>query len=150
MSSTSQGLAPPGKAPTADVVRICVSHAFARSASKVLPHGYVLPYRREDVVGVLWERGARLRAGLALAVDEAGWQGLVRVEGAGDPHLRLRFAQPNLGRAFSAGMALRGILWHQDCANVMAAHTQAQMDDVAATAWRTLVELAQSPVAAGA
>ena len=100
-------------------------------------------YENMPVIETLWRRGKQLRRNLVAAVDEAGWTERAFVEGAGDPHLRLRFADESLGRVFSAGMAQRRILWHPACANVMLSHTADDIERVGETAVSVLREMAE-------
>jgi glutamate-1-semialdehyde aminotransferase len=82
-------------------------------------------YVREDVIKTLWARGRQLAAGLdALCAGTA-----VKLEGA-PVHQRLTFPEPADGLRFSAEMAKRGVLWHPGVTNIMAAHTEAIIDQV--------------------
>lgn len=96
-------------------------------------------YARTPVIETLWHRGDQLAGGLRAACARHPALGAV-VEGAGNVHLRVRFADPAHGPAFSAQMVRHGILWHPDCTNVCASHTAAMM------AW--VVEAADASMAA--
>jgi glutamate-1-semialdehyde aminotransferase len=82
-------------------------------------------YVRENVIATLWARGRQLAAGLdALCAGTP-----VRREGA-PVHQRLTFPEPADGLRFSAEMAKHGVLWHPGVTNIMAAHTEAIIDQV--------------------
>lgn len=117
-------------------------------------------YTNQPVIETLWARGKQLRAALTEAVTLAGWEGEAFVEGAGDPHLRLRFVEPvpqetvapydyrpasagarPYAHGFKEQMANRGILWYPDCVNVMYAHTEAQIAQVGQAALDSLKEM---------
>ena len=57
-------------------------------------------------------------------------------------HQRIRFPDVAQGFAFAAAMAKRGVLWHPEVVNVMAAHTAAQIEQVIDAAAESLQEIA--------
>lgn len=105
-------------------------------------------YTSEPVIETLWARGKQLRQVLTEAVEVAGWADRAFVEGAGEPHLRIRFVEPVPQEAvgpwdyrttpgsrpyafgFRDAMAERGIIYYPDCMNVMYAHTEADITRV--------------------
>lgn len=95
-------------------------------------------YQRDKVVEWMWDKGRRLQRGLQTLAQPYDW---VHAEGEA-VHQRLRFDDEAHGHAFSAEMAARGILWHPACANVMAAHTDANIDRVIQAAGESLSVLA--------
>lgn len=99
-------------------------------------------YTAHPVIETLWARGRQLVDGLSDAVCSTGWTGRAFVEGVAPVHSRLRFADPTLGRLFSAKMAARGVLWHPDCVNVCCAHTVDQISAVCEAAGRSLLDMA--------
>jgi len=102
-------------------------------------------YRTHDVIGHLWQRGAQLVDGLKQACAQYPSLGAV-VEGAAPVHVRLRFADPALGLAFSAQMVQRDVLWHPDCVNVSYAHTRAIIETVVQAAADSLAALERESV----
>jgi glutamate-1-semialdehyde 2,1-aminomutase len=86
-------------------------------------------YRRRGVVDMLWERGRQLAAGLERVIPAS-----LGVREGAPVHQRIRFADPTHGKRFSAQMAKRGVLWHPDVTNIMAAHTERQIERVIAAA----------------
>jgi glutamate-1-semialdehyde 2,1-aminomutase len=86
-------------------------------------------YTTHPVLDTLWARGAQLQEGLRRVIPPA----LGVCEGA-PVHQRVRFFDPTHGQRFSDAMKARGILFHPACANVMYAHTEAQIDRVIAAA----------------
>jgi len=102
-------------------------------------------YQHEDIIGALWARGRQLQAGLKLLVDQCALNlGSVFVEGY-PVHQRLRFAEPARGHIFSREMAQRGILWHPEVTNVMAAHRPDHIEAVLVAAAESLpIALAES------
>ena len=95
-------------------------------------------YRQQPVVEMLWTRGRQLQVGLDALVS-----GRTDVVREGVPvHQRLRWTDPALARHFGAEMARRGVLWHPDVVNVMAAHTEDQIAQVIEAAAASLAALA--------
>jgi glutamate-1-semialdehyde 2,1-aminomutase len=86
-------------------------------------------YTTQPVLETLWARGSQLQEGLRRVVPPA----LGVCEGA-PVHQRVRFFDPTHGQRFSDAMKARGVLWHPGCANIMFAHTEAQIDRVIAAA----------------
>lgn len=100
--------------------------------------GVLEAYQDEDVIRWLWARGQQLQDGLRAVCAPYPW---AHVEGA-PVHQRVRFDDEALGPLFSAQMMQRGILWAPYCANVMRAHTAADIDlviDAAGESLRVLV-----------
>lgn len=96
-------------------------------------------YRDHDVVSALWERGNHVAASLRQAISDAGVGGL-HLEGAA-VHQRIRFEKPELGKVFSAELALRAFLWHPDVVNVSYSHTKRQIDRLGTAACESLVAM---------
>jgi glutamate-1-semialdehyde 2,1-aminomutase len=82
-------------------------------------------YTTQPVLETLWARGSQLQEGLRRVIPPA----LGVCEGA-PGHQRVRFFNEAHGLQFSQAMLERGIIWHPGCANVMYAHTEAQIDRV--------------------
>jgi glutamate-1-semialdehyde 2,1-aminomutase len=82
-------------------------------------------YTTQPVLETLWARGSQLQEGLRRVIPPA----LGVCEGA-PVHQRVRFFNEAHGLQFSQAMLERGIIWHPGCANVMYAHTEAQIDRV--------------------
>lgn len=82
-------------------------------------------YYTEPVVETLWKRGRQLARGIEAVIPaEIGHR-------EGTPvHQRITFARENDGPAFMREMKARGVLWHPACANVMYAHTAADIERV--------------------
>lgn len=96
-------------------------------------------YAQSPVIETLWERGEQLQAGLRDVVKASPVT--VALEGA-PVHQRLRFGDPANGKKFAAAMAQRGVLWHPDVVNVMAAHEPADIDAVISAAHEAIQGLA--------
>lgn len=105
-------------------------------------------YTSTPVINTLWERGKQLWEGVSEAVQTTGWVGRAFCDGVAPVHGRLRFTDaagvisPDLAKTFAGQMAKRGVLWHPDLTNVMAAHTVEQMAFVVAAAGHSLAEMA--------
>ena len=81
-------------------------------------------YQREGVIDWMWARGKQLQRGLQSVCAAYPW---AIPEGA-PVHQRIRFADEAQGHEFSRLMMLKGILWHPACANLMRAHTEADIE----------------------
>ncbi len=80
----------------------------------------LLTYASSPVVETLWANGRLLQAGLREIAASAPSPCVAEGQAV---HQRLRFTErPDLGRVFAGEMASRGVLWHPDVVNVMAAH----------------------------
>jgi glutamate-1-semialdehyde 2,1-aminomutase len=102
-------------------------------------------YKKSDVIGTLWRRGKQLRRGLDSAISESGWSGEASVDGAGDVHLRLRFATDEAKRIrlFSKAMAERAVLWHPQVVNVSMSHGADAIEEVVEKAYESLLVVAR-------
>ena len=89
-------------------------------------------YVKDNVIETLWARGRQLQGGLRHLGME--------VQGA-PVHQRIKFTDKAQGLRFSTEMAKRGVLWHPDVTNIMAAHTSEIIDRVleaAGESWKAV------------
>lgn len=94
--------------------------------------GTIDAYLAEGVIDTLWARGRQLQGGLRhLGIE---------VQGA-PVHQRIVFRDKAQGLRFSTEMAKRGVLWHPDVTNIMAAHSSDIIDRVltaAGESWKVV------------
>lgn len=110
----------------------------------------LLTYTSEPVIDTLWKRGSQLARGLNEVVEHWSkrWSPLSATREGAPVHQRIRFSGPDgpaLGKAFSAAMVKRGVLWHPDCVNVCYSHTEALIERVIESASCAINEVANVP-----
>jgi glutamate-1-semialdehyde 2,1-aminomutase len=86
-------------------------------------------YRTQPVIDTLWARGRQLWAGLAAVIPST----LGTLEGS-PVLMRVRWHDPAHRQPFTDRMLALGVIWHPDAVMPMQAHSEAQIDQVIASA----------------